>query len=186
MATVRKVELLKVEDYLALEEKSDERHEYVDGHIYAMVGGTARHNAITLAVASSLREHLRGGSSRVFMSDMTLRTGSSFYYPDVMVVCAAVDPGSLFQTEPALVVEVLSSSTESKDRLEKLVAYQRVASLKEYALLAQDKVRADVYRRLGEGWQLETITSGDALRLESVKFSVPLEKLYDDVLGKTE
>lgn len=72
-----------------------------------------------------------------------------FYYPDVMTVCENIDPDALFQTQPALLVEVLSSSTESRDRLEKLVAYQSIPSVIEYALVSQDKVFIDVYRHHG-------------------------------------
>lgn len=183
MSTLRKIEPISVDDYLASEQRSEVRHEYVAGRIVAMVGGTERHNAITLAMASLLREHLRGRGCRVFASDMKVRVGDVFYYPDVMVVCGTPEPTALFQTSPVILVEVLSESTEAKDRLEKLVAYQSIPSLKEYVLLAQDKVRADVYRREVDGWQLETLGAGDSLRLDSVTFSVRIEKVYEDVLG---
>lgn len=185
MSTLRKIERLSVEDYLASEQRSESRHEYVEGAIYAMVGGTERHNAITLSMAAMLREHLRGRGCRVFALDMKVRVGDVFYYPDVMVICGTPEPTALFQTSPIILIEVLSDSTEAKDRLEKLVAYQSLPSLKEYVLLAQDKVRADVYRREGDGWQLETLGVGDTFRLASVNFSVPIEKVYEDVIGSS-
>ena len=126
MGIVKKVERISIDDYLRLEERGEQRHEYVNGMIYAMVGGTARHNVIATAISSALREHLRGTPCTVFMSDMKVQVGDVFYYPDVMAVCEPVDPDSLFQTRPVLLVEVLSGSTESKDRLEKLVAYQSI------------------------------------------------------------
>ena len=183
MSIVKKVERISVDDYLRLEERGEERHEYVNGAIYAMVGGTARHNIITSTILSVLREHLKGTPCTVFMSDMKVRVGDVFYYPDVMVICENIDPNSLFQTEPLLLVEVLSKSTESKDRLEKLVAYQSIPSVKEYVLVSQDKVSVDIYRRENDNWQLESLSYRDTINLESISYHAAVEKLYEDVLA---
>lgn len=147
MSIVKKLEYISVDDYLRLEERGENRHEYVKGVVYAMLGGTARHNMITSAISSALRERLKGTSCTVCMSDVKVQVGDIFYYPDVMAVCERVDPDSLYQTQPVLLVEALSHATESKDRLEKLVAYQSNPSVKEYALVSQDKVSIDIYRR---------------------------------------
>lgn len=178
MKNIQKVPRLSAEEYLALEGLSELRHEYVQGAIYAMVGATARHNLISLALASQLREHLCGKSCQVFMSDMKVRIGPVFYYPDVMVVCAPVAPTSLFQDAPVFIAEVLSDSTEAKDRLEKLVAYQSLPSLQEYMLLAQDQVRIDVYRKQGKDWQLESLGRGDSLNLISLGYFGLAETFY--------
>ena len=183
MGTVNKVERISVNDYLRLEERGDERHEYVNGVVYAMVGGTARHNMIASTISSALREHLKDTPCTVFMSDMKVQIGTVFYYPDVMAVCEPVDPNSLFQTQPVLVVEVLSSTTESKDRLEKLVAYQSIPSVKEYVLVSQDKVSVDIYRRHEDAWRLESLSYGDTVILESVQYQTDAETLYEDVLS---
>ncbi len=100
-----------------------------------------------------------------------------------MAVCEPVDPNSLFQTQPVLLVEVLSSTTESKDRLEKLVAYQSIPSVKEYVLVSQDKVSVDIYRRHEDAWQLESLSYGDTVMLESVQYQTDAETLYEDVLS---
>ena len=183
MSIVTRLEPVSIDDYLCQEERGEIRHEYVKGVVYAMVGGTARHNLITSAIASALRLHLKGTPCNVFMSDMKVQTGESFYYPDVMVICKPVDPDSLYQTQPVLLVEVLSNSTESKDRLEKLVAYQAIPSLKEYILVSQDKVAIDIYRRDRDVWQLESLTYGDKIRLESVNYQAESETFYEDVLS---
>jgi Uma2 family endonuclease len=183
MSTVTNLEPISIDDYLRQEELSGTRHEYVKGVVYAMVGGTARHNLITGAIASALRSHLKGTPCSVFMSDMKVQTSEIFYYPDVMVVCDPVDPDSLYQTRPVLLVEVLSNSTESKDRLEKLVAYQSIPSLQEYILVAQDKVAIDIYRRNKDVWQLESLTYHDQIRLESVNYQADIETYYEDVLS---
>lgn len=183
MSIVTKLEPISVGDYLREEKRGEIRHEYVKGVVYGMVGGTARHNLITGAIASTLRTHLKGTPCTVFMSDMKVQTGESFYYPDVMVVCEPVDPDSLYQTHPVILVEVLSSSTESKDRLEKLVAYQAIPSLREYILVSQDKVAIDIYRRDKAVWQLESLTYGDQIKLESVNYQAGIETFYEDVLA---
>jgi Uma2 family endonuclease len=183
MSTVKKVERISVDDYLRLEERGEERHEYVNGVVYAMVGGTARHNMITGTISSALREHLKGTPCTVFMSDMKVQVGEVFYYPDVMVVCEHIDLDSLFQTQPVLLVEVLSGSTESKDRLEKLVAYQSIPSVTEYVLVSQDKVSIDIYRRYEDAWRLESLSYGDTVTLESVHYQTDAETFYEDVLS---
>lgn len=183
MTIVRKLVPILIDDYLRIEEMSEVRHEYVQGVIQAMVGGSARHNLITSSVMSLLRAHLRDRPCYVFMSDMKVRIGEVFYYPDVMVVCGQLEPTALYQTQPVLLVEVLSDSTEAKDRLEKLVAYQSLPSVKEYLLVAQDKVSADLYRRVGETWQVENLGYGDRVAFESVELSVPIETLYEDLVG---
>lgn len=183
MSTAKKVEYIAVNDYLRLEERGEQRHEYVHGVIYAMVGGTARHNMITSAISSALREHLKGKPCAVFMADMKVQAGNVFYYPDVMAVCTPVEPSSLYQTQPVLLVEVLSDSTESKDRLEKLVAYQSIPSVREYVLVAQDKVAIDIYRRCEDGWQLESFSYGDTVTLASLNYQTKADTFYEDVLS---
>ncbi len=183
MGTVKKQNYLPIEDYLKEEERSNARHEYVNGLIYAMVGGTARHNLITTAVTSTLKQHLKGKPCHVFMSDMKVRVNDVFYYPDVMVVCGPMDMKSLYQTEPTLIVEVLSVSTEAKDRLEKLVAYQSLQSVQEYVLLAQDKVKVEIYRRDKNEWNIESLSYGDTINLTSVGYTGSVEMFYEDVIG---
>ena len=183
MRTVKTMARLTIEEYLDREQRSDVRYEYVHGIVYAMVGGTERHNEICLTIAATLRQHLHGEPCRVFMSDMKVLTANVFYYPDVMVVCGEGNPSALYQTEPVLLVEVLSNSTEAKDRLEKLVAYQSIPSLREYALVSQDKVHVDIYRRLGDDWEIESLSYGDTVHLASVSLDTAVEMLYEDVLG---
>ncbi|MBI3560958.1 MAG: Uma2 family endonuclease [Gammaproteobacteria bacterium] len=174
---------LSINEYLKDEEYSEIRHEYVNGRVYAMVGGTARHNLITGTVTALLREQLRG-KCHVFMSDMKVQIDSVFYYPDVMVVCNRIDMQSLYQTQPVLLVEVLSETTKSKDRLEKLVAYQSISSLQEYLLLEQDKVQADVYRRIDTAWHVQAVSAGETLYLESVDYKSTLDMVYQEVLRR--
>ena len=175
---------LSADDYLEGELKSDIRHEYVDGEVYAMAGAGEAHNLIALNVASRLRGAARGGPCRVFISDMKVRVAArnAFYYPDVLVVCDSFDTQPYFKESPCLIVEVLSSSTEAIDRREKMLAYRTLASLREYVLIAQDKRQVEVYRRGEDGaWSLETLTEGDPLHLECVGAVLSLDEVYEDV-----
>jgi Uma2 family endonuclease len=185
MALTEKLHPVTVEEYLEGEKRSDVRHEYVSGTVYAMAGASGLHNLIALTVATGLRDRLRGSSCRVFMADMKLRVDDAFYYPDLVVVCGPIDPGAYYQTAPTLIVEILSESTEARDRLEKRLAYQKIESLREYVLVAQDRMRVEVYRRIEDGWQLETYSYGDRVRFASVSYEAPIEQLYEDVLGYT-
>ena len=175
---------LSVEDYLEGEKTSPVRQEYIAGQVYAMAGASTRHNGIALNLATRLRPHLRGGSCRVFMSDVKVRIDALdlFYYPDVMVSCDPEDRGDYFRKRPCLIVEVTSPSTEAIDRREKLLAYQKIDGLLEYVLIAQDEVKAHVYRRDADGkWWVQTLTETDELRMESVSLNLPLLELYEDI-----
>src|SRR5262249_26861704 len=121
MAYPEELMRLSVEEYLALEEKSKVRHEYVAGHIFAMAGANDAHNIISINVATILRPHLRRSGCRVYMVDMKVRVeaADTFYYPDVMVTCEPFAAKSVFKSRPVLLVEVLSLGTELVDRREK-------------------------------------------------------------------
>ena len=168
-----------VEDYLAGEQASQVRHEYVDGAVFAMGGASDRHNLL----AGNLYVRLSTGlpeSCQVFMSDMKVRIRTAeqdvFYYPDVVVACDPADRDRYVRERPVLVAEVLSASTERVDLFEKLFFYQRLESLEEYLVIAQDFREVRVYRR-GERWRPLLATEGD-LRLESVGLTLTLDELY--------
>lgn len=180
---------LSADDYLEGELKSDIRHEYVDGEVYAMAGAGEAHNLIAGNVFSRLRVAMRGGPCRVFISDMKVRVAAwnAFYYPDILAVCDSSDTQSYFKERPCLIVEVLSSSTEAIDRREKMLAYRTLTSLREYVLIAQDKRQIEVYRRDEDGaWSLETLDEGDSLHLECVGATLSLDEVYEDVPGQHE
>jgi Uma2 family endonuclease len=183
MSVKTQLKPLTAEEYLEGEQHSDVRHELVGGQVYAMVGASNIHNQIALTLASTLRTHLRGAPCRAYMSDMKVRVGEDFYYPDVVVSCTAVAGTFHFVTDPVLIIEVLSPTTERQDRLEKRQAYQRLASLKEYVLIAQEKMQVEIYRRIAEGWELERCGQYDNLQLESVSLTLPLVDVYEDVMN---
>jgi Uma2 family endonuclease len=151
---------LSVEEYLALEETSQRKHEYVTGEIYAHAGATNRPNIIAGNIYASLWNAARGTDCRVYNSDTKVRaTEDTFYYPDVMVVCGDSDTGedAVYQDAPCVIVEVTSPSTGSTDRREKLAAYKKIPSLKAYLIVSQEERRVERHWRdeSGQWWQAE-------------------------------
>lgn len=135
---------MSIEEYLESERDSDVRHEYVGGVVYAMTGGSGRHNRIGGKIYRRLAEGAEGTPCRVYMSDMKVSIpNGQFYYPDVMVVCGREpEHPYYFVEDPCLIVEVISPNTESTDRREKLEAYKTIPTVMEYLIVSQgeDKV----------------------------------------------
>ena len=120
------------EEYLAWEAEQVEKHEYVDGEVFAMAGAGEGHVTITGNVYMALRQHLKGSPCRTFMADMKVQANANnaFFYPDVVVTCSARDAQDpLVKREPTLIVEVLSPSTAAYDRGAKFSSYRQLASL---------------------------------------------------------
>jgi Uma2 family endonuclease len=183
MSLTKSDQLLSVEDYLEGEKDSPIRHEYVDGYIYAMAGESDRHNRASLNIASRLNEHLVDNPCEVFMSDMKLKVAPNvYYYPDVAVCCDSPPPDPYFRTQPVLIIEVMSPSTDRIDHHEKLVAYKRMPSLREYVLISQDRIQVEVHRCAGSVWQQDVLTkTTDSLTLESVDLTIALADVYRNV-----
>ena len=144
--------LLSEDDYLEMERVSKIRHEYVEGTIYAMAGGSRSHNKIAMNIGSALHQHVKGTACDVYMSDVKLKIAHrrSYYYPDLMLGCSREETNEYFLTQPCLIIEILSKSTATIDRREKLIAYQSIPSVREYCLIAQNTYRVERYHRLNE------------------------------------
>ncbi len=164
-------------DYLALERDSEIKHEFDAGEILAMSGGTARHSALAARMIIALGNTCATGCT-VFISDMRVRvvaTGRATY-PDVSMVC---DAARTTITNPALLVEVLSVTTEKGDRGNKWMHYQRIASLQEYVLVSQEP-RVEIFRRTSSGtWEYFEVREG-SVRLASGP-TLDLAVLYADL-----
>jgi len=173
--------LPSVEEYLELEEASAFRHEYVGGIIYDHAGATKRHNRITLNIASRLLAASRGGPCRVYSSDVKLRAAEDlFYYPDVMVACGPEGESPLYEDSPCLVVEVVSPSTASIDRREKMLAYRRIPSLEAYLIFDQESPRAERHWRNERGeWLQGEVVSGGVVPFPCPKTEVLLTEIYE-------
>lgn len=180
--------LLTVADYLTAEANSPIRHEYMGGYVFAMAGASEEHNIIAGNLLALLRPHLRGSNCRVFMSDIKVKVQDNiFYYPDLMVTCHQTDDHRYYKTEPNLIIEILSESTESIDRREKLINYQTLQTLKEYVLVSQDAIQVEVYRQEKPGnWSVQILGEGSDLILESVGLTVTMREIYEDVFNIKE
>lgn len=180
--------LLTVEEYLKSEQDTEIRHEYVAGQVYAMAGASEAHNLIVGNIFALLRPHLRGSSCRAFVSDMKVKVKAQkvdiFYYPNLLVTCDPNDNKKYFKTNPNLIVEVLSDSTEATDRREKRINYQTIESLQEYVLISQDKIKVEIYRKDNNGnWRVETLGKDDKLSLHSVDLTLTMADIYEDVFS---
>jgi Uma2 family endonuclease len=185
METAERMDFVTVEDYLAAEERSDVRHEYLGGLVYAMAGETRDHNQILQNIAFPLRQHLKGGPCQLYMSDIrvnfSLKTDEYYYYPDIIVTCDKRDTHPRFVRHPKLIIEVLSPSTERVDKREKFFAYTEIESLEEYVLVAQETKEVTVSRRANQ-WRKEVISGLEAtVKLASLDFTLPLQAIYEGV-----
>ncbi|WP_126443898.1 Uma2 family endonuclease [Sulfuricystis multivorans] len=182
----RKLEVISPEEYLRFEAQSPVRHEYVNGQIFAMTGASIRHNVIALNIAASLRSHLKASPCRVMIEGVKLHVAreNAYYYPDVMVSCdpklEKLTANDMVVDQPTVIVEVLSESTAGIDRREKMSAYRKLASLKEYVLVEQDRRHVEVFRRVGDvGWEQIVLDNDDELDLVSLEFRLPLAEIYE-------
>ena len=175
------------EAYLAWEETQTERHEFVDGEVYAMVGAKLTHNMIVGNAYVWLRQALRGSPCRTYAEGAKLHVveGGNFFYPDVMVTCDPRDrqPGEdRYAAHPWLVVEVLSDSTAAYDRGRKFELYRRIEALTHYLLVEQDREHADLFFKNERGqWVLQPLMSDDSILIDRLGQPWPVASLYEDV-----
>lgn len=188
----RPVALMSHAEYLAAEAQSAARHEFLRGEVFAMAGGTPEHGLLAVAIASELRAALRDQPCRVFNSDVRvhIRETGLTTYPDVSVVCGRLErdvDDQLALVNPVLIVEVLSDSTEGYDRGEKAAHFRRLASLREYVLLAQHERRVEVFRRSAAGhWELHEFVAGQQVELASIGSAIAVDDIYRDLLDMRE
>jgi Uma2 family endonuclease len=169
-------------EYLEGELRSEIRHEFVDGRIYAMSGVSFRHNEICGDTYATIRDHLRGGPCRVFIEAVKVQiaddVGESYYYPDVFVTCEPADDKSYLARSPKLIIEVLSESTSRFDRGDKLTTYKRMPSVEEIVYIEQDWPEIYIVRR-SDHWKKHIYTQFDSLiHLESIDLTLPVSAFY--------
>jgi Uma2 family endonuclease len=178
--------IFSADDYLAWEATQLERHEYLDGEVFAMAGAEDRHVTVAMNIAFVLRQHLAGSPCRTYMSDMRLQVQAtnSYFYPDVLVTCSPQDQASaLVKSEPKLLIEVLSPSTAAYDRGTKFSHYRSLHSLQEYVLVDLDARSTDCYRKGADGlWVLHPFARDEPVLLASVALTLSAAQLFADVL----
>jgi len=169
------------EEYLALEEAAEYKSEFVDGEIFAMAGASNSHLLLHSNLFLELGIRLRGGPCRVYGSDLRVKIPASkmYTYPDLSVVCGRADN----VLNPAVIVEVLSPSTERYDRGRKALAYRTLESLKEYILVDQNSVLVECYSRSDhDTWTHRVYNKLDEeLRIDSIGVSIPISGIYNEV-----
>ena len=192
IARAKSADWISPEQYLEAERAAEIRHEYVDGYTHAMDETPMSHKRIAGSLFGQLGNHLRGHRCEAFAINMKVRIpprfGNIFYYPDMVVTCTAdEDDDEYYLSQPTIIAEVLSDSTEQIDRREKALAYRQVPTIQIYVIIEQKRIAATVLRRAEQGWRAEELEGPDSvLRLETIGFETPLRTLYErtELLGK--
>ena len=172
--------LMSLDEFLTWERDQPERYEYARGVITMMTGGSAAHVTIAMNLAFALRQALRGTGCRPFGSDMKVIANHTVRYPDISVTCRPVGDRDDHLSEPVLIIEVISPSTEREDRGRKKFDYFATPSIRQYALIEQDARRIDLYTRTATSWTDEIIEGDAVLKLSSIGVEVSLDAIYED------
>jgi Uma2 family endonuclease len=187
MTALKQPDFISIAEYLAGEEISGVKHEYLGGAVHAMAGATNQHNSIAGNCFAALHGKLRGKSCQPFNSDTKIRIEypdhTRFYYPDAMVVCQPNSASDHFQDQPVVVIEVLSDSTRRADLVEKRDAYLTIPSLKVLIFVEPDSPSATLHRaEPGGGFAVERHTGLEAIiPLPEIEASLPLAEVYERV-----
>ncbi|MEQ1858326.1 MAG: Uma2 family endonuclease [Chthoniobacteraceae bacterium] len=180
-------QLVTVEDYLAAERASTQKHEYLCGVVYGMAGAGNRHNRIATNIVVAIGAQLRGKNCQPFNSDTKVRLRRfediRFYYPDAQIVCRQNPLDDAFQDEPVVVFEVVSDSTRRTDEQEKRVAYCSIPSMAAYVVVEQERAAAIVWRRAPIGFTREEYAGLDAvLPFPEVEVQLALRDVFEGAL----
>ncbi len=179
------IQQLTVEQYLALEAESEIRHEYIDGEIFPMTGGTLNHDEITMSLTLTLGAQLIGSNCRLHTSHMRVGVSPTRYvYPDLSAVCgeADTDDGTTTLLNPVFVAEVTSPSSIERDRATKLELYGTVPSIQGYLILDQERVFAQWHTRTESGWRQQQFTDlDDDIELTPIDCTLTLGQVYRGV-----
>ncbi len=172
------------EEYIQGELLSEIRHEYFAGELFAIAESSEHHTYIAGNIFGELHGHLSGKKCAPFMNYMKAHVHIAgddwFYYPDVMVNCDPAGQHKYYCDTPSLIVEVLSPESDMRDRREKRLAYEKIATLQTYALVSQERREVQIFRRKPEGgWTREGLPeAGDSLRFPQLDFALPLDAIY--------
>ena len=174
-------------EYLEIERKSEIRSEYIAGRMFAMSGASRRHGLIAGNLFREISSQMRGRACEAHINDLRVKVSPTgmYTYPDIVAFCGEARlEDEHFDTllNPAVIVEVLSDSTEAYDRGEKFAHYRRLDTLREYVLVSQDKIRIERFRREGDEWTLSEVSDPEAtLHLESIDCHIAVAAIYEKV-----
>lgn len=177
-----------LDEYFTLEDSGEGKHEFYQGVIYAMTGASARHNHLAANVITSINNQLRGKPCVVYAGDLRVKIEATnlYTYPDASVICGPLQydgTRSDTVTNPTIIIEVLSPSTEDYDRGKKFQHYRTIRSLRAYLVIAQDAMRVEYYARKDDHqWLLTEYSSPEqAIPLDAIQATVTLDEIYDKV-----
>jgi Uma2 family endonuclease len=186
MAQAAQSSQMSFHEYVEFERTADAKHEFLDGRVWAMAGGTLEHAQLAANIIGELRARLERGPCKVFSADARIRVAATGLatYPDVTVICGPIerDPEDVnTATNPAAIVEVLSDSSEAYDRGDKFAHYRQIATLRTYVLVSQHEPRIEIYRRNSDDtWTLEDSRLGGDAKIPGL-CSIPVSAVYADV-----
>jgi Uma2 family endonuclease len=178
---------LTPQQYLERERVAETKSEYYGGEMFAMAGASLQHVTIVLNLAGELRSSLKGKPCAVYSTDLRLAIGATglYTYPDVMVICgkpAVIDAHLDTVTNPIVLIEVLSPSTEGYDRGRKFESYRAVPSLMEYLTVSQDKAHVEIHaRQPDDTWLLRDVRDSGPVKLQSIGIELQLSDIYERV-----
>lgn len=176
----RDIPRMSAREYLQIEKQATNKHEFVNGIVYAMAGGSREHDFIAGDLYAAVLG-LLNPPCQIFTSDMKVQikavSDECYYYPDASVTCSDLDNDRFHLSQPSLIVEVLSRSTEQADRGYKFDHYRQLPSLQEFVLVHQERACVEVYRRRTD-WQTETFEPDAAITFESINVSLPITTFY--------
>ena len=184
---------LTVEEYVELEQDTNQKYEFHDGYVYAMAGGTDNHNTITLNISTEIHNRLKGKKCRIKNSEtkLWLEDKNKYVYPDAMIICGKQEESENLKdafTNPVVIIEVLSDSTQGYDRGDKFGFYRAVRSLRHYVLIEQKEAKIDIFSRKSATslWNIQTIEGLESnLELEiweTETLIISLKDIYYDVV----
>jgi Uma2 family endonuclease len=182
IATKENSPQLTPEEYFAWEEKQLEKHEYIDGQVYAMSGGSVNHGRIAVRLTTLFSNHLENSSCETGNSDLRVNIvgAKNYIHPDISVTCDHRDKNTTqYITYPCLIVEVLSKSTEAYDRGGKFRMYRHNPVLQDYLLVSSTSIEMDLYQKINNGeWIIINYQEGDTIELKSINLSFAIEQVY--------
>ncbi len=190
MVAQPKTPTFTVAEYLAMEDASDTKHEYLDGYIYAMAGGTPDHATLGAQVVTELVVALRGNPRRVYDSDVRVQLSPTRYvYPDAAVSCDERDRRGGQDKEihyPCLIAEALSDSTAANDRGDKFAAYRAVETIQDYLLINQHRIEVEHYHRRADdtdddAWDYRAHGPGDRIAIDNLSITISVDNIYDKI-----
>jgi len=180
MAFKQNIATITEDEYLAGEEIAKKKHEFIGGEIFAMSGASKNHERISGNIFRKIGNFLDDSPCEPFSSDVKVKVGDDFFYPDAMVVCDDQTEHDYYTEMPTIIVEVLSKSTRRYDATIKRTAYQSIPTLQEYILIEQDFVDVEVSRKKDQ-WHSRHYLLGESLTLESIGLTIKVEDLYQRV-----